>query len=141
MILFDTDHVSVLEWERGAEYERLRARVAREELAEVATTIVTYEEQTRGWLAYLAKARTVPQLVNAYQKLIRHVELYRQIEVVEFDERAAQEYERLLKSRVRVGTQDLKIAAISLANQALLLSRNLQHFRKVPGLKIEDWTK
>ena len=35
---------------------------------------------------------------------------------------------------------DLKIAAIVLANGATLLSRNLSDFRKVPGLKVEDWT-
>jgi tRNA(fMet)-specific endonuclease VapC len=35
---------------------------------------------------------------------------------------------------------DLKIAAIVLAHDATLLSRNLSDFRKVPGLKVEDWT-
>ena len=42
--------------------------------------------------------------------------------------------------RVRIGTMDLKIAAIVLAHDATLLSRNLSDFRKVPGLKVEDWT-
>ena len=35
---------------------------------------------------------------------------------------------------------DLKIAAIVLANDATLLTRNLGDFRKVPDLKAEDWT-
>ncbi len=35
---------------------------------------------------------------------------------------------------------DLKIAAIVLANDSMLLSRNLSDFRKIPGLKVEDWT-
>jgi tRNA(fMet)-specific endonuclease VapC len=35
---------------------------------------------------------------------------------------------------------DLKIAAIVLTHNALLISRNLKDFRKVPGLKVEDWT-
>jgi tRNA(fMet)-specific endonuclease VapC len=35
---------------------------------------------------------------------------------------------------------DLKIAAIALANDATLLTRNLSDFRKIPGLRIEDWT-
>ena len=39
-----------------------------------------------------------------------------------------------------IGTIDLKIAAIVLANDATLLRRNLSDFRKVPGLKVEDWT-
>jgi len=35
---------------------------------------------------------------------------------------------------------DLKIAAIVLAQNATLLTRNLSDFRKVPRLKVEDWT-
>lgn len=43
-------------------------------------------------------------------------------------------------TRPRIGTMDLKIAAIALANDATLLSRNLRDFGKVPGLRVEDWT-
>jgi tRNA(fMet)-specific endonuclease VapC len=39
-----------------------------------------------------------------------------------------------------VGTKDLQISAIVLAHDATLLSRNLVDFRKVPGLRVEDWT-
>jgi len=35
---------------------------------------------------------------------------------------------------------DLKIAAIAIANDATLLSRNLRDFGKVPDLRVEDWT-
>jgi tRNA(fMet)-specific endonuclease VapC len=35
---------------------------------------------------------------------------------------------------------DLKIAAITIVQGAMLLTRNLVDFRKVPGLKAEDWT-
>jgi tRNA(fMet)-specific endonuclease VapC len=34
---------------------------------------------------------------------------------------------------------DLKIAAIALVNQALLLTANRRHFERVPGLKSENW--
>jgi tRNA(fMet)-specific endonuclease VapC len=53
---------------------------------------------------------------------------------------AKQEEKRLKRSRLRVGTMDLKIAAIALAHGATLLTRNLKDFGRVPGLRIEDWT-
>ncbi len=95
----------------------------------------------RGWLAVLAKARTISQQVSAYARLLRQLDDYRKIRVLPFDERAAAEFERLQKLKLRVGTMDLKVAAIVLAHDATLLSRNLQDFEKVPGLTVEDWTK
>jgi tRNA(fMet)-specific endonuclease VapC len=68
------------------------------------------------------------------------VERFRRIPLVDFDERAADEYERLRKARIRIGSMDLKIAAIALASDATLLSRNLSDFSKVPGLRVEDWS-
>jgi hypothetical protein len=48
MLILDTDHVSLLEWGSGAEAERLRVRLERSNFQIVTTTIVSYEEQTRG---------------------------------------------------------------------------------------------
>jgi tRNA(fMet)-specific endonuclease VapC len=65
---------------------------------------------------------------------------YRQIPILDFDEAASIEYQRLQRARIRIGTMDLKIAAIALVSGAMLLSRNESDFEKVPGLVIEDWT-
>jgi tRNA(fMet)-specific endonuclease VapC len=46
---------------------------------------------------------------------------------------------RLRRLRIRIGTQDLKIAAIALSRDALLLSANLRDFQRVPGLRVENW--
>ncbi|HLN27842.1 MAG TPA: hypothetical protein VK395_08865 [Gemmataceae bacterium] len=40
---------------------------------------------------------------------------------------------------IGMGTMDLKIAAVALVNNALLLSANLRDFRRVPGLRTENW--
>ena len=36
---------------------------------------------------------------------------------------------------------DLKIASITLTQSATLATRNWSDFIKVPGLRLEDWTK
>jgi tRNA(fMet)-specific endonuclease VapC len=107
---------------------------------QVAATIISYEEQMRGWLSYLAKAQTIDKQVEAYSQLKRQLTNYCAIPILEFDRSAAQEFQRLKKLYPRLGTMDLKIAAISLVNQAVLLTRNSSDFGQIAGLNIEDWT-
>ena len=65
---------------------------------------------------------------------------YCAIPILEFDEAAAQEFQRVKKLYPRLGTMDLKIASIALVNQAIVLTRNNRDFRQVTGLLIRDWT-
>ena len=140
MFVLDTDHLSVLEWADNSAPRRLLQRLSRISPEEATTTIITFEEQMRGWLAYLSRARTLAQQVEAYRRLKRHLDNYRAIAILDFDLRAATEFQRLRKRYRTLGAMDLKIAAIVLVNDATLLSRNLTDFRKISGLKVEDWT-
>ena len=140
MFVLDTDHMSLLEW-GGEGSAVLRERLADVDSDGVATTIISYEEQMRGWMAYLARARSTEQQLAAYQRLRRHLENYRQIAILDFDRPAAAEVQRLHRARIRIGAMDLKIAAIVLSRDATLLSRNLVDFARVPGLKVEDWSR
>ena len=136
----DTDHLSLLEW--GSDKARaLRQRLTALPPDEVVTTIISFEEQMRGWMAYIARAKSLPRQIEGYQRLRQHLDNYRQIPILDFDERAAAEYPRLRRRRLRLGAMDLKIAAIALAQDATLLSRNRSDFGRVPGLTVEDWTR
>ena len=53
---------------------------------------------------------------------------------------AAQQFQLLHAQRIRIGTQDLRIAAIALANNCIVVTRNRRDFARVPDLTIEDWT-
>ena len=44
------------------------------------------------------------------------------------------------KQKIRVGTQDLRIAAIALSLSSTVVTRNFRDFEKVPDLKIVDWS-
>jgi len=96
--------------------------------------------QMRGWMAYIARTRSMTHQVEAYRRLRRQLENYCRTPVLAFDEPAAATLQRLRRARIRIGTMDLKIAAIALSHDATLLSRNLADFRQVPDLQVEDWT-
>jgi tRNA(fMet)-specific endonuclease VapC len=51
-----------------------------------------------------------------------------------------QRWEQLRKAKIKIGRMDLRIAAVVLDHKAILVSRNLVDFQKVPGLQIEDWS-
>ena len=62
------------------------------------------------------------------------------MKVLPFNASAAIQFDALKKAKINIGAQDLKIAAIALANNATVLTRNIRHFEKIPELKFEDWT-
>lgn len=139
MYLLDTDHLSVLE-RGGAIAARLRMRLEQVPAHEVAVSIISYEEQTRGWLRYVARARTDEEQREAYGYVQQHLLLFCRIPLVVYDQRAITHVQQLRQQRLRMGTMDMKIAGIALAHQAVLLSRNVVDFQHVPGLRVEDWT-
>jgi tRNA(fMet)-specific endonuclease VapC len=140
VIILDTDVLSIVQRADGQEYDNLVERLDAED-DEVAVSIVSFEEQMRGWLAFIAKANSSNQQIKGYAKLHALLADFITRPILDFDQNSVIEFERLKRSRVRIGTMDLKIAAISLAHDALLLSRNLTDFRKVPGLRVDDWTQ
>jgi tRNA(fMet)-specific endonuclease VapC len=139
MYILDTDHLSVLD-RGGLQAQPLLMRLANINPNQVAVTIISYEEQMRGWLSYVAKSQNVETQVLAYKELKKQLTNYCMIPILEFDPTAAQEFQRLKKAYPRLGTMDLKIAAIVLVNQAILLTRNIADFGQIGGLNIEDWT-
>jgi tRNA(fMet)-specific endonuclease VapC len=140
MHILDTDLFSDMDRADSPGSQRLRFRLSRLRKDEVVTTVITFEEQMRGWMAWLAKARSLEQQVERYQKLNRLLSRFQGVIVVEFDGAAAAQFEYLQSLHLRIGTMDLKIAAIALSRNATLLSRNLKDFQRVPGLKVEDWS-
>jgi tRNA(fMet)-specific endonuclease VapC len=116
----------------------LSARI-RNSAEEFGTTIVCLEEQLRGWLAAIKRKPDVSHQVDVYHRLEELWEFFGAWKILPFDERAADFFKKLRKERLRIGSQDLKIGAIALTWDALLLSANLRDFRQIPGLRLENW--
>ncbi len=139
MYVLDTDHMSILE-RGGTPALTLTLKLSALPDSEIATTIISYEEQCRGWLAKTAREKD-EALIRAYVQLGEHLEIYAGMNVLPYDHRAHAIFLTLQSRKIRIGTQDLEIAAIALANDATLLTRNLSDFGKVSDLKAEDWTR
>lgn len=138
MYILDTDHLSAL-GRGGSAAEKLADRLDEIDPLRIATTIINYEEQSRGWLSFSAQARTIEKQIVAYGLLKSNLDDFCGFAVLDFDEEAAAKFEQLKQARIRIGTMDLKIAAIVLANGATLLTRNLSDFNQVPNLRAENW--
>ena len=60
--------------------------------------------------------------------------------VLRYERGAADLYEQFRAQRIAVGPMDLKIAAIAMSFDAVLVTRNFADFRKIDGLRLEDWS-
>src|SRR6266404_7235335 len=141
VVILDTDHLTVIQRRAEPAYSRLRARLSKLPPNTVQTTIVSFEEQMRGWLAVISRVRNQSKEVLAYQRLLALLRFFNEIPVLNYTEIIAVQFEELRRSRLRVGSMDLKIAAIALTHDAILLSSNRKDFDQVPDLRVEDWTK
>ncbi len=139
MVILDTDMLSLLE-QANSSALALQMRLDQIDDDEIVTSVITYEEQMRGWLAKSARADTTEKMLVVYERMQRHLQTFRDLTVLPFDIEAAHQFGKLRQARIRIGTMDLKIAAICLASDATLLTRNFKDFGQVPGLKFEDWS-
>ena len=78
--------------------------------------------------------------MRGYELIQRVLSNFSEAHVLAFDDAAAGVFRDLRKGRVRIGTMDLRIAAIALSRGMTVLSRNLADFRKVPAQNVEVWT-
>lgn len=79
-------------------------------------------------------------MVRAYHHLLATSLYFRTITIIGFDEQAQTIFRRLRVQGMRIGTQDLRIAAVTLSHGATLVTRNVQDFATIPSLNIEDWS-
>lgn len=135
--LLDTDHVSL--HERG--HPPLRTRLAFVPPGSIAVSVMTVQEMLRGRLAILARRSEGEARVRAYAKFMETVLFFSSVPVVPFDLACEQQFQALRSRRLRVGSQDLRIAATALVNNLTLVTRNRHDFERIAGLLIEDWSE
>lgn len=128
--LLDTDTVSAVLYKvPSVAVVRRLAQVQQEEVFTSAVTV--------GELVYGAALRGLPDLDRRIEAVLAT------LPVVSFDEGAAYVYgttrAHLESEGRRLDDPDLRIASIALAHDLVLVSGNERHFRRVPGLSLENW--
>jgi tRNA(fMet)-specific endonuclease VapC len=137
MHLLDTDTLTHLH----AGHQNVVANLQRSDDPDIGTTVITRIELMRGRSEFLLKAATGQELLRAQQLYNRTEALLAELLIVPVDIDAVAQFDRLRSGSIyrRIGRADLLIASIALANRATLVTRNLRHFRQVPGLNLANW--
>jgi len=136
--ILDTDHFSL--WQRN---HPVVVSFVKNNASNVIITIVTAEELLRGRFNVIRKASATSQsdkLVLAYSLFWETLEDLKLLNILKFDQKSYNTYLELRQQKIRIGTQDLKIASIALANNSVLVTRNYRDFSLIPHLNLEDWT-
>jgi tRNA(fMet)-specific endonuclease VapC len=136
--ILDTDTLNHLHYGNPRVIERVQQLTS----GRLFITIITEIERLRGRFQQLLTATTEKELLEAQARLDETKRFLSQWAVLPIDAHAAAQFRRLrtLPGLRRVGRADLLIASIALAHQATLVTRNIRHFQKIPGLRLEDWT-
>jgi tRNA(fMet)-specific endonuclease VapC len=92
----------------------------------------------------LAELRAGAYMLPDPSKLLLKIEdLLVFLEVLDFDDAAAEEFGKLRgvfhRQGFTVPTMDLLIASIALAHDLTLVTHNTADFVRIPGLRLEDW--
>lgn len=104
--------------------------------------IVVVEEILRGRLNAVRQAGSGAVRVStsqAYDLLQRTLRDFEGRRIVGFSTNAEDQFRQWRQSKVRVATNDLRIAAICVSIRATLVTRNRIDFSRVPGLNVEFW--
>jgi len=136
LYLFDTDQLSL--YQMG--HPQVVTNVLLHLTDRLAIAVISVEEQLTGWQRALNQARDDARRAEVYRRMALTVESWSGWLVLPFTVTAMGRHVALLRQRLNVGSNDLKIAAIAQENNAIVVTRNRRDFTRVPGLAVEDWS-
>ncbi len=134
--ILDTDIITLFQTQNPL----IKQRIDRVKSEDIAVTVITVEEQMRGWLDVIRQSSEAKRLKWGYLGLRQGVEFFNIIRILDFDEKAINIYTELKQQKIRIGTQDLRIASIVISHNGILVTRNQRDFSRIPDLQFEDWT-
>ena len=139
MIVLDTDIATLLSYGKT---DKLNKRIAALDKGEKpALTIITRMEMLDGRFANIKKAANQDELRVAMERFLRTEKFLASFGRLNVDPAALAHFENLLKGKKtkKMRRTDMLIACIALAHKTLLVTRNVNDYKDVPGLRVENW--
>ena len=137
MSAFDTDILSGILYANPV----YTARLAAIPQADRVLPVVALEEVLRGRLNSIRRAQAANSRITpdrAYFMFQAACEDTRPYRILPYTA-AADTFFKQWRTKIRIGTQDLRIAAICLVHGARLITRNARDYALVPSLNLEIW--
>jgi tRNA(fMet)-specific endonuclease VapC len=135
LYVIDTDMFSL--YQHG--HAELTAKLDAHPAQDLAITVITVEEELSGWYSLLRKVRRPEEQAEVYERLARAIPVLARWKILPMTHSAILRYETLKRMNLNVRKMDLRIAAVVLEIGAVLVSRNLRDFRRIPNLAVENW--
>jgi tRNA(fMet)-specific endonuclease VapC len=131
MSLYVLDTDTCIYWLNGK--EQIKEKVKHFNTHKLRTTIVTFAELRYG----VYKSQRVEENLRKSDHFLKKVK------ILPLDREAADTFGKLKADLHRKGTPlsdfDLLIAAITLRYKGIIVTNNIEHFKKIEGLHYENW--
>ena len=137
LFVLDTDHLTLYYRGDPIVVQRIDSRLP----TELAISVLTVDEQLTGWYTLTRQARQPEEVARAYAHLGEAVMRLGRWRILLYTETAIARVAQLKALRLNVRLMDLRIAAVAMENQAVVVTRNRRDFGRVPGLSVEDWSR
>lgn len=138
MTAFDTDILTELFAGNAA----LNQRLALVPPDERRIPIAAAGEVVRGWLAAIRQAeanRGRMTLEFAFARFEESLVKMAPFALLPYTAAAHAQVQAWQSAKIRVGTNDMRIAAICVVHGAKLVTRNVSDYAQLPGLTFEEW--
>jgi tRNA(fMet)-specific endonuclease VapC len=135
IFVLDTDILSL--YQRN--HARVLAAIANHPTDQLCLSSPSIEEQISGWSGLSRSAKNHQDQERAAILLATMIVSWNRFAIVPMTEPALRRFDLLVRAKLNVRYNDLRIAAIALELGATVATRNRRDFGRVPGLMIEDW--
>jgi tRNA(fMet)-specific endonuclease VapC len=106
---------------------------------ELAIAVISAQEMIEGWLGFIKRQTQPDRIARGYYEFARTVTFLGSFTILPYRETTMSSFQNLRSLRLNVGNNDLRIAAIVLEHGAVVVTRNVRDFGRIPGVTAENW--